>query len=162
MKVVTNGSKIVNCSCGKQCKGLKGLKAQQRSCRTIQGLHGNLIEELDNDFNENEAESAEDIEIPTSSNICSKVNAKADLKLGIKLPKSHIQWSISNNYFKATFLNSLISAQNAKVAINQMNDVIYNYFCTTCGPVNSNSISSFVLKYRDMNAKEILKKFENP
>jgi len=61
MKVVTNGSKIVNCSCGKQCKGLKGLKAHQRSSRTIQGLHGNLFEELDNDFNKNEAECDEDI-----------------------------------------------------------------------------------------------------
>ena len=37
IKVVTNGSKNVNCSCGQQCKGLKGLKAQ-RSCRIIQGL----------------------------------------------------------------------------------------------------------------------------
>ena len=53
MKVVTNGSKMVNCSCGKQCKGLKGLKAHRRSCRTIQGLHGNLLEELDNDVKEN-------------------------------------------------------------------------------------------------------------
>ena len=83
MKVVTNGSKIFNCSCGKQCKSLKGLKAHQRSCRTTQGLHGNLLEELDNDFNENEAECEEDIEFATSSNICSEVNAKADLKLGI-------------------------------------------------------------------------------
>ena len=155
MKVVTNGSKIVNCSCGKQCKGLKGLKAHQHSCRTIQGLHGNLLEELDNDFNENEAECAEDIEFPTPSNICSDVNAKADLKLGIKLPKSHIQWSIANDYFKADFLNSPISAQNANSAIKELNYVIYNYFCTTYGPVNSNNISSFVLKYRDMNAKEL-------
>ena len=98
MKVVTNGSKIVNCSCGKQCKGLQGQR-----CRTIQGLHGNLLEEFDSDFKENEAECVEDIKIPTSSNICTEVNAKADLKLGIKLPKSHIQWSFANDYFKATF-----------------------------------------------------------
>ena len=70
MKVVTNDSKIVNCSCGKQCKGLSGLKAHQRSCRTIQGLHGNFLEEFDNDFNENEVECVEDIEFPTPSNTC--------------------------------------------------------------------------------------------
>ena len=82
-------------------------------------------------FKENKAECAEDIEFATSSNIYSKVNAKADLKLGIKLPKSHIQWSIANDYFKATFLNNPISAQNANAAIKEMNDVICNYFCTT-------------------------------
>ena len=52
-------------------------------------------------------------------------------------------------------MNSPISTQNAKAAIKELNDVIYNYFCTKYGPVNSNNISSFVLKYRDMNAKEL-------
>ena len=91
MKVVTNGCKIVNCSFGKQCEGFKGLKAHQRSCWTIQGLHGNLPEELDNDFKENDAECVEVIEILIPSIICSDVKAKADLKLGIKLPKAHRQ-----------------------------------------------------------------------
>ena len=36
-----------------------------------------------------------------------------------------------------------------------MNDIIYNYFCTTYGPVNSNNIPPFVIKYRKMNAKEL-------
>ena len=158
IKVVTNGCKNVNCSCGKQCKGLKGIKAHQRLCRIIQGLHGNLLYDLDNEIEETEAENVEEVETPTSFNICPEVIAKADLKQGIKLPKSNAQWSIANDFFKATFLNSPISAQNLNTAIKEMNDVIYNYFCTTNGPVNSNNKSYFVLKYKDMNANELKKK----
>ena len=34
----------VNCSCGKMCHGLKGLKMHQRSCRVIKGLAGETFE----------------------------------------------------------------------------------------------------------------------
>ena len=47
MPVITNGNKEVKCTCGKHCKGLKGLKAHQRSCRIILGLHENLRNDLD-------------------------------------------------------------------------------------------------------------------
>ena len=39
MSVITNGNKEVKFTCGKHCKGLKGLKAHQSSYRIIQGLH---------------------------------------------------------------------------------------------------------------------------
>ena len=52
-------------------------------------------------------------------------------------------------------MNSPSSAQNLNTAVKEMKDVIYNYFCTAYGPVNSNNTSSFVLKYKDMNAKEL-------
>ena len=50
--VITNSDKNVKRTCGKQCKGLKGLKAHQRSCRVIQGLHENLITDIDEDIYE--------------------------------------------------------------------------------------------------------------
>ena len=124
IKVVTNGCKNVNYSCRKQCKGRKGLKAHQRSCRIIQGLHGNLLYDLDYKIEETDAENVEEVELPTSFNICSEVNAKADLKQGIKLPKSHAQWSVANDFFKVTFLNSQISVQNLGTAVEEMNYVI--------------------------------------
>ena len=34
----------VNCSCGKMCNGLKGLKMHQRSCRVIKGLAAEAFE----------------------------------------------------------------------------------------------------------------------
>ena len=57
MPVITNGDKDVKCTCGKQCKGLKGLKARQRSCRVIQGLHENLIADLDQGGYQDEIDS---------------------------------------------------------------------------------------------------------
>ena len=41
---------LIKCSCGKKCKGQRGLKAHQRSCKVIKGLHGELFEYV----NENE------------------------------------------------------------------------------------------------------------
>ena len=58
MPVITNSDKNVKCTCGEQCKGLKGLKAHQRYCRVIQGLHENLIKDLDEDIYENDIDSA--------------------------------------------------------------------------------------------------------
>ena len=54
--VIENQSTVSNCSyvkcsCGKRCKGLRGLKTHQRSCRVIEGLQGDLFEQLDNDHN---------------------------------------------------------------------------------------------------------------
>ena len=68
---------------------------------------------------EPDRDNAEEIEIPTLFKICPEVNAKADLKQGIKLPKFHGQWSVANDFFKATFLNSPISAQNLNTAIKK-------------------------------------------
>ena len=42
----------ISCSCGKQCKGLRGLKAHQRSCRVIKPVSDNFADNLANDCNE--------------------------------------------------------------------------------------------------------------
>ena len=33
-----NGANVIKCSCGKMCKGVKGLKIHQRCCRVVEGL----------------------------------------------------------------------------------------------------------------------------
>ena len=42
----------IHCSSGKKCKGLRGLKAQQRSCRVIKSMGDNFVDNLNNDYNE--------------------------------------------------------------------------------------------------------------
>ena len=41
-RVVIANSQEIACCCGKKCKGMKGLKMHQRSCRTLHGLNDNL------------------------------------------------------------------------------------------------------------------------
>ena len=46
---ITNNRSISNveyisCSCGKRCKGLRGLKAHQRSCRVIKSMSDNIVD----------------------------------------------------------------------------------------------------------------------
>jgi len=44
MKLNILVSYLINCSCGKMCNGLKGLKMYQRSFRVIKGLAGETFE----------------------------------------------------------------------------------------------------------------------
>ena len=37
----------VLCNCGKSCKGLRGLKSHQRSCRIIKSLNDELLYDID-------------------------------------------------------------------------------------------------------------------
>ena len=42
---------IISCSCGKQCKGLRGLKVHQRSCGVVKLVSDNFTDNLENDYN---------------------------------------------------------------------------------------------------------------
>ena len=42
----------ISCSCGKRCKGLRGSKAHQRSCRVIKSISDNIVDNVENDYNE--------------------------------------------------------------------------------------------------------------
>ena len=42
----------ISCSCGKQCKDLRGLREHQRSCRVIKPVRDNFADNLENDCNE--------------------------------------------------------------------------------------------------------------
>ena len=43
----------VKCYCGKSCKGTRGLKMHQRSCRVIHGLNNELLTDLEQQSTEN-------------------------------------------------------------------------------------------------------------
>ena len=55
----------VTCCCGKKCKGHRGLKMHQRSCRTIHGLNGDSNTIHNNHSPENESIDNENIDVGT-------------------------------------------------------------------------------------------------
>ena len=42
----------ISCSCGKRYKDLRGLKARQRSFRNIKSMSDNIVDNVENDYNE--------------------------------------------------------------------------------------------------------------
>ena len=67
----------VRCACGKHCKGPRGLKSHQRTCRFIAGLNGEFFEVTDDQQQEELIDTNEFL--PPDELV---------LKPGIKLPKS--------------------------------------------------------------------------
>ena len=123
MPVITNGDKDVKCTCGKQCKGLKGLKAHQRSCRVIQGLHENLIADFDQGSYRDEIDSTsgefEESGCRLLSNIIHFDDENEGRKCGVQLPKCSHQWSVANHFFKAKFSNKPISSTGLNDTMGQ-------------------------------------------
>ena len=158
MHVIANGNKEVKYTCGTHCKGLKGLKAHQRSCRIIQRLHENLRNDLDE---ENYGNIDENTFGDTNNSNCTLTpiiffdNSTESMKNGVKLPKSTHQWPIAKDFFKAAFLNRPISSAGLYDAIKEFHVVIYNYFKDTCGSVDSNYITHLSAKYKDKSAKNL-------
>ena len=69
----------IKCSCGKVCKGLRGLKMHQRSCRVISDLEGEVFESIEEDITgsyNNDDASGDD----------NTTNILPVIKPGIKLP----------------------------------------------------------------------------
>ena len=91
--------KAVKRCCGKVCKGARGLKMHQRSCRVIDNLEDELQQQMaeacddhSNEENVDQAISPENLSTNCQENL-------PDLKKGIKLPKSPLQWSIANDFY---------------------------------------------------------------
>ena len=74
-----------------KCKGLRGLKAHQRSCRTIKTLCNEVLDDLNSN---NRTDSQEEITIDEHI-----VNEHANLKTGINLPKNDKDWETANSFF---------------------------------------------------------------
>ena len=97
----------VKCCCGKVCKGARGLKMHQRSCRVIEDLQDELQQQMTDSLNQQENDSDTNLENLETSTVDHKNNFPS-LKKGIKLPKSPLQWSAANEFFKLTFSNQPI------------------------------------------------------
>ena len=86
--VLRNHGRISNadhthCCCGQKCKGLRGLKAHQRSCRFVKGMNAELMFE---GSNVNDAEH--DLPVDINSFISDDTPG---LKPGVKLPQNEAQ-----------------------------------------------------------------------
>ena len=148
--------KAVKCCCGKMCKGARGLKMHQRSCRVIDNLEDKL-QQMAEVFNDHHNEDNVDQVTPQNSSINYQENFP-DLKKGIKLPKSSSQWAIANEFFKITFSNHPIIPQDLNNSINTMATVMYNYFSENFGFVDSNiSNVQFQSKYKTFSTKDLKK-----
>ena len=49
--IVISRRSVIKCCCGKICKGARGLKMHQRSCRVIHGLNDELYNDIEEQIN---------------------------------------------------------------------------------------------------------------
>ena len=143
----------IKCCCGKICKGARGLKRHQRSCRVILGSNS----ELCSDLNENTCN--EDITLDVHCNTAeNEINEFPRLKEGINLPKSEGEWLTANEHFKSFLnLNHPITSHEISSSITALNDLIYNYFASNFGHVEGAPDDALVKKYESHTAKELKK-----
>jgi hypothetical protein len=97
----------------------------QQSCRVIDNLENELQQQMTEALNDDNHEDNTDPVNPEISPSNTEENF-LDLKRGIKLPKSPLQWSAANNFFKLTFLNYPITPDDLNNKINTMVTIVYN------------------------------------
>ena len=112
--------------CGKRCKGLRGLKPHQRSCR-IKSMSDNIVDNVGNDYNELNDNNNFDINNANSLSD-DTANEPPSLKNGVKLPTWTNDWDIANTYFHSNFTLSQISENGTEETVRHLNDTVYNYF----------------------------------
>ena len=94
-----------------------GLKMHQRSCRVIDDLENELQQQMTEALNNDSQEDNIDPVNPDISTLNIQENF-SDLKRGIKLPKSPLQWSTANDFFKLAFSNHPITPDDLNNNIN--------------------------------------------
>ena len=156
--IVISRRSVIKCCCGKICKGARGLKMHQRSCRVIHGLNDELYNDIEEQINI-DSENAPELNQSTSHEE-SPVNDNdiPNLRKGIKLPKSNSEWSTANEYFKfALQSNQPMRSQDLDSNIRLLNNVIYEYFATNLGYTDPIPNNSMVNKYKDYKVKDLKK-----
>ena len=127
-------AKSIICNCGKNCKGLRGLKAHQRSCKTIDAFKDQLNENCPIGLPIDPAEPA-----ACATDLEGLAKESAGLRKGVMLPTKPDEWDLANKYFNATLPISSINGENIDENLNNFNNVVYDYFATTFGTIEDNS-----------------------
>ncbi len=150
----SNKNNFITCSCGKKCKGLRGLKMHHRSCRVIK----DLITQMNND----EEVSSEEPEINEPSNeiITEHVQTLPEMKAGIILPRSENQWNEANSFFQTSLPISDINRNNINECAIKLNNTVYDYFASSFGKLKKNDNSEFATIYKDFNKKDLTKELK--
>ena len=146
-------SHMIKCICGKQCKGLRGIKAHQRTCRTIKTLNAEVIKD-DDGFNNI-------VDNSIIENTLEEVAENPAIKSGVKLPKSDSDWSLANAYFHASLSNVEVS-NNLNNAVDVMSSTIYDYFKDNYGYKNAENVGNNELheKYKTFNKNQLKKELK--
>ena len=152
---LSNISGELKCICGKVCKGLRGLRGHQRSCRSIKHMSDEI--------------SVEDtIQDRTGNVACNStfLDENPNIKPGIKLPKTNEEWELANTYFKSQLNLIDINTMGVSHALIELNNVTYDYFKETYGLFNSENQTINKLKdiYKDFSKNDLkkeLKKLKN-
>ena len=102
--VVVSSRTVIKCCCGKVCKGARGLKMHQRSCRVIQGLDSEFRTDLEEQNGNSDTENIPEMDQSTINETPTiEKEDIANLRKGIKLPKSNPNGqrptNISNSLF---------------------------------------------------------------
>ena len=139
----------VECCCGKKCKGVRGLKAHQRSCRFIKGMCSDLLlphaEENANDYDQ------------ISDVVEDTLNETPNLKPGVKLPKTDLDWREADLYFRAELPISEVNEHSVNDCVIKMTNLVYDYFAENFGTVNKSkdSDSEFQSKYANYSKQDL-------
>ena len=153
-------SSTITCCCGKKCKGHRGLKKHQRSCRTINGLQDITT----NDINHEETASSEadGNEVDIDSLLGDTANNPI-LKKGVKLPKSDQQWNNANNFFKSVLFIDEIKESTLNHCCQKMSNTTYHYFAERfdCVEINRTLDLEFKEKYEGLNENLLKKALKN-
>ena len=147
--------KKLNVHAGKKCKGLRGLKAHQRSCRTIKTLCNEVLDDLNSNNRTDQQE-----EITIDENI---VNEHANLKTGINLPKNDKDWEIANSFFHMELSIDDINTVSLDEVVNKFSETIYNYFRDNYGTVKNNKEKErkFNEKYKNSTKSQLKKQLKS-
>ena len=140
---------IIKCICGKPCKGLKGLKAHQRSCRTVVTLSDESNYAIKDNTHVNESVIQE-----TLSNM-QQTQLDPSLKEGVNLPKTEEDWVLANSFFHSELSHT--DFKNVNSALDFMNETVYNYFRDNYGYKSGLSEEDIELrdKYKSFSNKEL-------
>ena len=139
---------VVKCSCGKECKGVRGLKMHQRRCCVIEKMDDDQRSEFEFLNYDVSGESTNEQEVDVDK------LAAVQLKPGMKLPRSQDEWTSANEVFKAVFGTIKLHQTSIDSTIEFMNNTIYDYFTTRYGTVNSNNHNNpFCGKYNHLITK---------
>ena len=115
---------------------------------TLEILEEELVQTLEN-------ESDLDISELDESNV-----EECFVKKGVKLPRTPQQWLNANDFFKAAFLNTPITAASLHHVVCNMNNVLYRYYKENYGCVNDSSTFAFVSQYKDASVRELKKRLK--
>ena len=148
---------IIKCSCGKECKGVKGLKMHQRRCRVNENMDFDQPPDFENSnigscdvANDNQEVAIENQEVAIESLQTLKV------KPGVKLPRSNDNWSEANNFFKSILSTLEVTADSVNEAIQFMNNTIYDFFKDNYGIIESvNQANGLFHKYNHITIKQL-------